>query len=95
MFEWKPYGNLDDNFKFSGHIRIILCAEIYSRNGAWGECFIWEGGTRENKLFYLTAGGMDTGREWKSPDEGYSTIEEAKAAAEEIWKPVVHKRGEE
>jgi hypothetical protein len=88
MFEWKPYGNLDGNSNFASYTRILLCAEIYSKNGAWGECFIWQDG--ESKKFYLTAGGMDTGREWKSPEEEYTTIEEAKAAAERIWQPVLH-----
>lgn len=68
----------------------VLCHEIYSRNGAYGECLICVD-SREEKPYFIIAGGNDTGRLWKSPDETYATIDEAKAAAEKTWKPVVRR----
>ena len=65
----------------------ILCHEIYSKNGAYGECLICFDG-REDKPWFIIAGGNDTGRLWKSPDETYSTVDEAKQAAEKFWKPI-------
>lgn len=68
----------------------ILCHEIYSKNGAYGECIICYD-SREDKPWFIIAGGNDTGRLWKSPDETYKTVEEAKQVAEKTWKPIIHK----
>jgi hypothetical protein len=68
----------------------VLVHEIYSRNGAYGECIICFD-SREEKPYFIIAGGNDTGRLWKSPDETYSTIDEAKQAAERTWKPILRK----
>lgn len=86
QWNWQPYS--PNSLSFSEGP--VLCHEIYSRNGAYGECLICID-TTEEKPYFIIAGGNDTGRPWKSPDEEYATIDEAKAAAEKYWKPVLRK----
>lgn len=70
----------------------ILVHEIYSKNGAYGECLICFDHGME-KPWFIIAGGNDSGKLWKSPNETYSTIKEAKQVAEKIWRPVDKKGG--
>jgi len=59
-------------------------ASVLSKNGALGCVWLveWvEGWT-------LEAAGEDTGRAWKSPDKMFVSEQEAKDAAEKLWKSV-------
>jgi hypothetical protein len=62
-----------------------LMAQVVSRNGGFGCAFITQ--RHDGQGFDLTAASETTGRDWKSPAEPFRTVAEAKAAAEELWRP--------
>lgn len=85
-WNWQLYGQYTPGNPTDGP---IFCHEIYSKNGAYGECLICFDSREKQKPWFIIAGGNDTGRLWKSPDEMFSTVEEAKKVAEKTWRPVI------
>jgi len=80
MSNWQSYPSVGDKNSDDFHGAIEM-APILSRNGAYG-C-VWLIKCLDG--YYLQAGGNDTGRLWKSPDELFDSIDEAKDVAEKTW----------
>lgn len=59
-------------------------AQIKAKNGALGAAII----TPVSGGFALEAGSEQNGRSWKSPETIFNSVEEAKAEAEKLWRPV-------
>jgi len=87
ILEWKPYLSFRMQPVDEKEMGCILQAECYARNGSYGCASI----NHIPQGYILTANNMDTGNEWKSPDDIFPTIEAAKEAADKLWKPVVWK----
>lgn len=71
------------DYPYKQELGPILMAPCFSKNGYYGCCWI----ISQPDGFTVEAGSNDTGNMWKSPDTVFETIEEAKAKAEELWRP--------
>ena len=73
--KWEKYPN-------ATNIGPILMASCFSKNGYYGCCWI----IKVSDGYILEAGSNDTGNMWKSPDDIFETIEDAKEVAEKTWR---------
>ena len=67
--------------------RIVATAQICSRNGGFGCAWITRQGVNPGDGFRLKAASETTGRAWRSPDETFATVKEAKVEANRRWRP--------
>lgn len=79
------------NYQTEQELGAVLYASCYSRNGYFGCCWVCKMTKTTNNDtqpgYYIKAGSEDNGNMWKSPNVVWSTIGEAVAEAERLWRP--------